>query len=561
MGEINKTVFITGATGFVGSYLLKELLARLGPQSKIFVFSRKHIDCPDTRVANIIGGLEDIEEYATPLKESNYVYHLAADATFGNDIDYHAVNTVPTQKIADILKESTVLKNFIFVSTIGALDRHYDDRCEAPLNKESIPSPTSAYGKSKLAAEEYIKKSGLPYTIVRPTWVYGRNMRVRSHLSTFVSMVHSKSPVIKFNFPGHVSLIHVEDLAFALANIIDNASTLKKTYIAETEALSIGKIFSTFYEHIKGEAPKQIPIPRFSFLFSRFHAKLPLTVVNLFLDYLRARDEDFRRELLANRTTFKLEEKAIDVIGTHISVTGFWLVTGANSGIGYELACRLHAAGKKLILVDKELTNLTGFGNQMILPVDLSDKNQVSMLLKKIEGYRMFALINNAGIGFKGDFTQTDATLDEKVVAVNISAPITLAKALLPTIIKNNGAIVNMASSAAYNPLPGMAVYAASKSFLLNWSLSLWYEMRKKCLIVTCSPSGTNTNFQKKAGVADTAKLLSAEVVARTIYNAIRARKPFLFIGFKNKIFIWLTRFLPAKFNVVLWGNLFKKLR
>lgn len=374
MGEINKTVFITGATGFVGSYLLKELLGKLGPQSKIFVFSRKHIDSADTRVANIIGSLQDIEEYAGPLKESNYVFHLAADATFGNDIDYHAVNTLPTQKIVDILKQSTKLENFIFVSTIGALDRGKEDVCTAPLSVHSIPAPTSAYGTSKLAAEQYIKESGISHTIVRPTWVYGRNMRVRSHLSAFVSMVHAKSKMINFNFPGVVSLIHVEDLAFALSNILENKQAIKKTYIAETEALPIGKIFSTFYEHIKGEPPKQIPVSRFSFVLGKLHSKLPLTISNLFLDYLFAKDDNFRRDLLLNRTPFTLDEKAIDVISTHISVTGYWLVTGANSGIGYELACRLHAAGKQLILVDKELTNLTGFGKQLIIHCDLSDK-------------------------------------------------------------------------------------------------------------------------------------------------------------------------------------------
>lgn len=582
MGEISKTVFITGATGFIGSHLLRELLHELGPQSKVFVLSRKPIetkelskpaetkDAPNSnadqpvqdspRIINLLGNLEEIERFEPQLRESNYVFHLAADASFSSDIDYEAVNTTPTKKIVDLLKGSPTLQNLIFVSTIGALDRAKEDRCAEPLGPKSIASPTSSYGKSKLVAEEYIKQSGLPYTIVRPTWVYGRHMRAKSHISAFVSMVHGKSKIIHFNFPGQVSLIHVEDLAYALARIINNPSAMRKTYIAETESLSIGKIFSILYEHIKGEPPKQLPIPRVS-LLGKIHHKIPLAISNLFIDYLCARDEDFKRDLLTSRTPLKFEDKAIDVIATHISVTGYWLITGANSGIGYELACRLHAGGKQLILVDKELTNLTGFGKQMILPVDLSDRAQVLELLKKIESYRMHVLINNAGVGYKGDYDCLNFEQVEKMTAVNVMAPLLLTKHLLPTICKNDGAIVNMASSAGYNPLPGMSVYAATKSFLLNWSLSLWYENRKKCLVVTCSPSGTNTNFQKNAGVKDTSKLLSPEYVARAVYDAIRKKKSFLFLGFKNKVFIYVSRMLPTRLNVVLWGELFKKLR
>ena len=158
-------IFITGASGFIGSYVLEKILLRLDEDDKIFILSRVIFDFEDKRIMVLKGDLEKIEIYEKEILNSDYFFHLAANATFGSDLDYNQVNFLPTKKIINILKKSSRLKNFVFISTIGAVDRHKKDLCNEPLSVDSAPAPTSAYGQSKLKAEDYTKQSGIPFTI------------------------------------------------------------------------------------------------------------------------------------------------------------------------------------------------------------------------------------------------------------------------------------------------------------------------------------------------------------------------------------------------------------
>lgn len=560
MGKTIKNVFVTGATGFIGSHLLQKLREELADSSLIYVLTREPVDFGDQRIRNLVGELQKIDEFVEELKNSNYVFHLAAEAGFNDAVDYETVNFGTVKKLVEILDGSSNLENFIFTSTIGAVDRAATDLVDRPLNSKSVPAPQSAYGRSKLRAEECIRQSKLPFTIIRPTWVYGKDMRTRSHVSQFVSWVYDGNPIIYLNFPGQVSLIHVNDLARAMVACIDNQAVLNKTYFAETESMSLGKIFSVIYENITGNKLRQLPVPRFSFLFRKIHSKLPLSISNLFLDYLRAEDNSFRKDLLHDNF-YTLADKIFDVISSHAYNSGYWLVTGAGNGIGFELAKRLNSAGKNLILIDKDPQKIYGIGRHLVIKCDLSDENQIRELVTKIQKYKIFALINNAGIGFKGDFDKVSAECHLATIKVNVVASVLLTKLLLMNIQKNGGHIVNIISSVAGTPLPGMAVYAAAKSFLLEWSVALSAELKNKCHVLTFSPSGTQTNFQKHAGVKETAGLMLPEYVANQIYAAIKKKKTFVFLGLRNKLFVYLMNFLPIRFQVMVWGILFKGLR
>ncbi len=235
-------IFITGSTGFIGSHFLTELIKKYGDSAKIYCLVR---NMPETKLESIEyiqGTLEQIEDHSDILVKCDYVFHIGANAVYSSRSDYDAVNLKPTQKIVDILKLSRV-KNFVFLSTIGAVDRENSDRCSEPLNVQSKPSPRSSYGVSKLNAEKYIRSSGIPFTIIRPTWVYGAGMRAKSHIQAFVTMVAKGSRVYKLNFPGRVSLIHVSELIESMMNAIGNEKIIGKTYFAETESRSIGEIF------------------------------------------------------------------------------------------------------------------------------------------------------------------------------------------------------------------------------------------------------------------------------------------------------------------------------
>lgn len=555
-------IFITGATGFLGKNLLSHLLPAVKPEDRIFLTMRKEFNYGDKRITPLIGDLSDVHRFKEEILSCEYVYHLAANATYGSDFDYDKANYEPTVRIVDMLKESTRLKNFIFTSTIGAVDRERGDRCEAPLTGESIPSPTSLYGKSKLKAEEYIRKSGIPYTIIRPTWVYGRDMRTNSHINRFVSMVYQDSLAVKVKFPGKVSLIHVDDLSRALVRCIDNDKVMNHTYFAETESLSIGDIFKIIYRKINNKEPLQIGIPRFQSIMGRLHSRLPLAVSNLFIDYLFANDEDFKKDFDL-REINSFPDYIDDVISTNIN-NGHWLITGANSGIGYAIARELDSLNKKLILIDKDTDNIISFGRHIVIKADLSNIDDLARLAREIDKYKIFCLINNAGVGFRGSIKDLSPEHIRKTIDVNVCYPVFFTKLLIDNLTRNESVIVNVASSIAYNPLPHMSIYSASKAFLSNWSESLTYELKDTNKVITISPSGTFTNFQKTAGVKvlNLGKgLLTPEYVAKKIIGAVYGKRDVIILGGKTRLLLIASKFLPRKLNIFFWGRLFEKLR
>lgn len=555
-------IFITGTTGFLGKNLLSHLLAVLKPEDRIFLTIRKEFRYDDKRITPLVGDLSDISRFKEEILSCEYVYHLAANATFGSDFDYDKVNYEPTIRIVDMLKESSHLRNFIFTSTIGAVDREKGDRCETPLTVKSIPSPTSLYGKSKLKAEEYVRKSGIPYTIIRPTWVYGRNMRTNSHINRFVSMVYQDSLAVKLNFPGKVSLIHIDDLSKALVRCIDNKQVVNRVYFAEAESLSIGDILKTIYIKVNKREPKQIKVPRLHFILGRMHSKLPLAISNLFINYLYARDEDFKKDFDVKEIK-PFADYVDDVISTNIN-NGYWVVTGANSGIGYALAKKLDSLNKKLVLIDKDTDNIISFGRHVVVKTDLSNIEELSKLAKEIEEYRIFCLINNAGIGFRGSIRDLSPEHIKKTIDVNVCYPVFFTKLLIDNLTRDESGIVNVASSIAYNPLPHMSVYSASKAFLANWSESLTYELKSTNKVITISPSGTFTNFQKTAGVKVSNRgkgLLTPEYVAEKIIRAVHGKRNVIVLGGKTKLLLMISKFLSRKLNIFFWGRLFEKIR
>jgi short-subunit dehydrogenase len=134
---------------------------------------------------------------------------------------------------------------------------------------------------------------------------------------------------------------------------------------------------------------------------------------------------------------------------------------------------------------------------------------------------------------------------------------------LINKLKKDKSVIVNIASSVAYNPLPGMATYAASKAFLLNWSLALGEELKATNKVITFSPAGTKTNFQNSAGVknVDSPSLFDAETVADAIIQAIKKKQMHTIMGIKTNLFILLIRLIPHKYRLALLSQIFEKNR
>jgi short-subunit dehydrogenase/dTDP-D-glucose 4,6-dehydratase len=554
-------VFVTGASGFVGRVLVRKLLQRLSSSDRIYALVRNEdsrLD-EDPRLVNLYGVLENIAVHSEILSRCSYVYHVGAIARFSGRFDYTAINYDATRNIVDILAKSDALENLIFVSSIGAVDRARGDDCTEPITTPSRANPRSEYGKSKLRAEEYVRASRVPCTIVRPSWVYGPAMRSDSHINRFVSMVKSKALATRIRFPGRVSVIHVEDLCEALANALGRRKIIGNTYFATTESVPLHEIFESIHEHLKHRT-RMLPPPPLVWIFQRFHHLLPLSIAALFLDYLWAEDPSFSDDF-GLLQPIRLKDGIRQVIDTNVDWSGWWVVTGANSGIGLALARTLLSKGERVVAIDKSTDNLSATEHLMVVKADLTDEHGLQDLVAaRLLSIPIKCIVNNAGVGFRGDLHELSLSQLKDTIDVNVRAPVLLTRILARHLIKCTSTIVNIASSVAVSPLPHMSVYAASKAFLASWSIALAEELRNSNAVVTVFPAGTATDFQSKAGVRGEVDggLLDPSYVAPMILKAVARRQPIVMIGSRAKITAIVSRLLPYSLAARLWGKAFE---
>lgn len=552
--------FVTGGTGFLGRYLIREVLSKASSSDEIHVLCRAERKFTDARIKCVVGDLTKLAELAPLIQSCEYVFHIGGEARFGSHLDYFGSNVVPTRDLVSILKKCSVLKNLIFTSSIGAFDRHSSDRLKGPITADCTAAPTSAYGKSKLECERVIVDSGLPFTIFRPTWIWGAGMRLDSHVNAFVSLVNKLPLMARFAFPGKVSLVYVEDMARAMAATIENPSVIGKCYFGVTETLPIGDILKRISHQLTGKGRSQIILPAFRPIFGRVHRRLPLALANLFVDYLTAEDSRFIEDFSLENPV-RLSEGLNRVVESNPNVSGVYVITGANSGIGLAVSRSLKEQGKPLVLIDRETSNLEEFSEHTIIQADLSDMDALSRIVKSLESRPIRCLMNIAGVGYKGNFFEASSESIDRTLAVNAHGTLMLTHQLRHRLTADRSDILNVASSVAYYPLPGMAVYAASKAFLANWSEALAVELRSTNRVFTISPGGTKTNFQRSAGVKESTDLLSAEDVSARILKTIGRKPKTAIYGTRAKVMALTARILPPRTVALLMGRLFREAR
>ena len=242
------------------------------------------------------------------------------------------------------------------------------------------------------------------------------------------------------------------------------------------------------------------------------------------------------------------------------------LITGASKGIGKAIAEELAARKIDILLIARSEGLLKEIATALsakygiktdCLAIDLTatDASEQILAWTTKQNYDINILVNNAGYGLSGAFDNYTANEHKDMMQVNMMVPVTLSKLLIPELKKHpKSYILNIASSAAYQAVPGLTVYAASKSFLLSFSRGLKYELRKTNISVTAvSPGGTDTDFANRAKVGAKAvkageKLnMTPSAVAKLAVNAMFSGKTELITGLVNKVgafFVWL---LPKK--------------
>ena len=241
------------------------------------------------------------------------------------------------------------------------------------------------------------------------------------------------------------------------------------------------------------------------------------------------------------------------------------LITGASGGIGYELAKLLAKDHHNLVLVARSESKLAQFADDLhrqfgvsVKPValDLTTAEAPQLLFDQLrsEGVVIDVLVNNAGYGKLGAFADVSAEETLGQIQLNITALTHLTKLFLPSMIQTrSGRILNVASTAGFQPGPLMAVYYASKSYVILFSEALANELKGSRVTVTClCPGPTDTGFAARAGNAHSRlfewfRPMSAPAVARVGYRALMKGKTLAIAGFMNWLLAESVRFSPRK--------------
>jgi nucleoside-diphosphate-sugar epimerase len=241
-------VFVTGATGFVGRNFI-EYLCKSAPEVSVMALGRnseKISAMAEYPVQWVLGDLLDPTTYQEALWEADFVFHIAALVGLKNGDQFYGPNTEGTRSLLNALKgalkaspQAGHLKRLVYLSSISAVDRHLTTAEELatlsehhPLDDTSPISPNTDYGKSKRQGEALIESSGLPYTILRPAYIYGPYPRVASSMDRVIYDVQGQKAYTRWPFTGKASAIYVKDLAEILWQVSQTPEAFNQSYFA-----------------------------------------------------------------------------------------------------------------------------------------------------------------------------------------------------------------------------------------------------------------------------------------------------------------------------------------
>jgi len=233
------------------------------------------------------------------------------------------------------------------------------------------------------------------------------------------------------------------------------------------------------------------------------------------------------------------------------------LVTGASAGLGVDFARQLSKRGHPLVLAARRKDRLQALakelGNARVIAIDLSKKDAPAKLMADLQakGEIVDLLVNNAGFGLIGRFAELDAGREREMIDLNVGTLTDLCRAVAPGMIdRKSGGIINVASTAAFQPGPKMAVYFATKAYVLSLTEALHEELKPHGIKVTClCPGPTRTEFGDVAGFGgnglfDRVAMESPEVVAAGLKGLDR-NQAVVVPGFVNKLTASSGRFAP----------------
>jgi short-subunit dehydrogenase len=248
------------------------------------------------------------------------------------------------------------------------------------------------------------------------------------------------------------------------------------------------------------------------------------------------------------------------------------VVTGASSGIGLGYVHELAARGANLVLVSRNQKQLEKIAADIkavndvridVIALDLSKPTSGQELLDSLKKMKLSTdvLINNAGFGTNQRVAREDRAKIRQEIMLNVVTLVDLTAAVLPDMLaKDFGVIVNIGSTASFQPVPGLAVYAATKAFVRSFTEALWGEVKgTNVRVLAVNPGATATEFFNVANAKPTGPLAPVSDVIKATFKSLDASKssPSIVVGGQNRIMTQMTRFAPTKTVINIASKLF----
>ena len=249
-------------------------------------------------------------------------------------------------------------------------------------------------------------------------------------------------------------------------------------------------------------------------------------------------------------------------------MAGVALITGASAGLGVEFARQLSSKGHRLVLAARRRDRLdvlvAELGNARAIEIDLSQPGATPVLMSDLReaGDQVDILVNNAGFGLRGPFAELDAARQREMIDLNCGVLTELCRAVAPAMLeRRSGAILNVASTAAFQPGPWMAVYFATKAYVLSFTEALHEELKPHGVKVSAlCPGPTRTEFGSVAGIQSLGQFdrlsMEAGPVVRAGLDGLENNRAVVIPGATNRIGAWSTRFAPRSFVRKVAGSL-----
>jgi len=250
------------------------------------------------------------------------------------------------------------------------------------------------------------------------------------------------------------------------------------------------------------------------------------------------------------------------------------VITGGSSGIGKSFIELMAKMEPQLLFCNLSRRAPDISGEELKLrhiACDFSDDTQISAaaervisLLKREAPDGRVLLINNSGFGTYGRFLESEIDQQAEIIDVNIRALVELTGRLLPTLVLRGGGLINIASTAAFQPTPQLATYGATKAFVLHWTLALADELRGRNIrVLAVCPGPTETGFAARAGLGEHAVAASLgqtpQQVAAEALHAWAAGRTVVVNGWRNRLLVWASGWVPKTFAARVAGIIIRR--